>query len=53
MIVTASAEAPLSSILEQMTVYDSLILAMLYHAAGKVQNVLLVARGGGDRGADR
>ncbi|BBX74220.1 hypothetical protein H7H78_01980 [Mycobacterium shinjukuense] len=37
-IVTASPDAPLSSILDQMTIYDSLILAMLYRAPGKSQN---------------
>jgi hypothetical protein len=44
-MVTASADAPLSSILDQMTIYDSLILAMLYRAPGKVQNVWLSLAG--------
>jgi len=44
-VVTTSSEAPLSSILDQMSIYDSLILAMRRHAAGKLQNVFLVLAG--------
>ncbi|MGV0606297.1 hypothetical protein [Mycolicibacterium sp. XJ1904] len=44
-IVTASADAPLSSILDQMTVYDTLILAMLRRAEGNVQNIFLSLAG--------
>ncbi len=44
-IVTASADAPLSSILDQMTIYDTLILVMLRRAEGKVQNVFLSLAG--------
>ena len=44
-MVAASADAPLSSILDQMTIYDSLILAMLYRAPGKLQNVWLSLAG--------
>lgn len=44
-IVTPSPQAPLSSILDQMTVYDTLILAMLRRAEGKVQNVFLSLAG--------
>lgn len=45
-IVTAAAESPLSSILDQMTIHDSLILAMLYRPTPeKVQNVWLALTG--------
>ncbi|MCA2359575.1 hypothetical protein [Mycobacterium intracellulare] len=44
-IVTASADAPLSSILDQMTIYDTLILVMLRRAKGNVQNVFLSLAG--------
>lgn len=45
-IVTASVKAPLSSILDQMTIYDSLILAMLYQPpSGTRQNVWLSLAG--------
>lgn len=45
-IVTATPDAPLSSILEQMSAYDSLILAMLRRGPDQVQNVWLAMTGG-------
>ncbi|MDM2078754.1 Uncharacterised protein [Mycobacteroides abscessus subsp. abscessus] len=45
-IVTAPVTEPLSSILNQMTVFDSLILAMLHRpTSGPLQNVWLVIAG--------
>lgn len=45
-IVTAPPAEPLSSILNQMTVFDSLILAMLHSpTSGPLQNVWLVLAG--------
>lgn len=44
-IVNAQPEAPLSSILAQMTVHDSLILAMRCHGPDGQQNVFLVFAG--------
>jgi hypothetical protein len=44
-IVTTSPAAPLRSILDQMSIYDSLILAMLYRTPGNVQNVFLTLAG--------
>jgi hypothetical protein len=44
-VVTAPIDAPLSSILDQMSVYDSLILAMIRTTPGKVQNVWLALTG--------
>lgn len=44
-IVTAPADAPLSSILDQMTTFDTLILVMLRRAEGTVQNVFLSLAG--------
>jgi hypothetical protein len=44
-IVTAPADAPLSSILDQMTTYDTLILVMLRRVEGTVQNVFLSLAG--------
>ncbi len=44
-IVAAPVDLPLSSILGQMTVYDSLILVALYRAPGEVQNVWLSLAG--------
>ena len=40
-IVTATADAPLGSILEQMTADDTLILAMLGRADGAARNVFV------------
>lgn len=44
-IVNALPDAPLSSLLEQMSVYDSLILGMRYHGGGQVKNIYLVIAG--------
>lgn len=44
-IVIAMPDAPLRSILDQMTVYDSLILAMRYHGGETSQNLFLVFAG--------
>jgi predicted RNase H-like HicB family nuclease len=44
-IVNALPDAPLSSLLEQMSGYDSLILAMRYHGDEKVKNIFLVIAG--------
>lgn len=44
-IVNAMPNAPLSSILEQMSVHDSLIIAMRYHGPDKAQNIFLVFAG--------
>lgn len=44
-IVNAVPDAPLSSLLEQMTVHDHLILAMRYHGPEKLQNIFLVFAG--------
>jgi hypothetical protein len=44
-IVTAPSDAPLRSILVQMSIHDSLILAMLRHTPDKVQNVWLALTG--------
>ncbi|MDZ4268200.1 MAG: hypothetical protein U1D00_21325 [Mycobacterium sp.] len=44
-IVNAVPDAPLSSILEQMTVHDHLILAMRYHGPDEAQNIFLVFAG--------
>lgn len=50
-IVTPSADAPLSSILDQMTIYDTLILLMLRRAEGTVQNAFLSLAGAETVGA--
>jgi hypothetical protein len=44
-IVNAVPNAPLSSLLEQMTVHDHLILAMCDHGPEKMQNIFLVFAG--------
>jgi hypothetical protein len=44
-IVNAVPDAPLSSLLEQMTVHDHLILAMRYHGTEKLQNIFLAFAG--------
>ena len=49
-IVIAMPDAPLRSILDQMTVYDSLILAMRYHGGGSSQNLFLVFAGAATQG---
>jgi hypothetical protein len=43
--VTTSPQAPLSSILDQMSVYDSLVLAMRYRDRENDQNVFLAFAG--------
>jgi hypothetical protein len=45
-VVTAPADAPLRSILEQMSVNDSLILAMIRSAPERVQTMWLALTGG-------
>jgi hypothetical protein len=45
-VVTASADTPLRSILDQMSVHDSLILAMLRTTPEKVQTMWLALTGG-------
>lgn len=44
-IVTAAPDAPLRSILDQMSPHDRLVLAMHRHTPGKTQNVFLALAG--------